>query len=79
MVITVDSLNLQVKALQDQYSKMLEEFGNNIVNFVFQYQTTLQQLKANIDLLHKQIGELVKDQQKEEKKENKATEVIKQK
>ena len=79
MVITVDSLNLQVKALQDQYGKMLESFSNNIINFALQYQNNLQNVKANIDFLHKQIGELVKEEQKSEKEKKTPEEVIKKK
>ena len=68
MVITIEKLNLQVKALEDQYNLKLEGFGNSVVNFALQYQTSLQQIKAQIDLLHRQIGELIKEQQKEKKK-----------
>lgn len=71
MVITIEKLNLQVIALQDRHDKLLEGFGNNVVNFALQYQTNLQQIKAQIDLLHRQINELVKDQKKEEKKKKK--------
>lgn len=67
MVLTVDKLNLQVAELQKQYSHTLENFSSNVVNFCFNYQANLQQLKAQIDLVHNQIGELVIENQKIEK------------
>ena len=77
MVITIDSLNLQVKVLEGQYNNLLEGFANSIVNFTLQYQTNLQQTKANIDLLHKQIAGLVIEKQKAEKDKKKIKEVKK--
>ena len=56
MVLTVEKLNLQVKELEKQYNNLLSSFGNNVINYVMQYQANLNQLKDKIDLVHKQIG-----------------------
>ena len=64
MVLTVEKLNLQVKELEKQYNNLLSSFGNNVINYVMQYQANLNQLKAKIDLVHKQIMELVQEEQK---------------
>ena len=77
MVLTIDKLNLQVKELEKQHAQLLESFSNNVVNFCFNYQANLQQLKAKIDLIHNQIGILVKENQKIEKEKKKTVEVKK--
>lgn len=67
MVLTIDKLNLQVSELEKQYNDMMNNLGNNIVNYVMQYQTQMNQVKANIDLIHKQIKGLVHEEQKAKK------------
>lgn len=60
MGLTIDKLNLQVVELEKQYDDMLANLGNNVVNFVMQYQAGMNQVKAKIDLIHSQIEELGK-------------------
>ena len=69
MVLTVDKLNLQVAELEKQYNEMMNGLGNYVVNYVMQYQAQMNQVKANIDLLHKQIRGLVKEEQKAKNKQ----------
>ena len=64
MVLTIDRLNLQVRELEKQYDEAQINLGNNVVNFIMQYQASMNQIKANIDLIHKQIAELVEEKQK---------------
>jgi hypothetical protein len=77
MVITIEKLNVEVVKLENEYKVMLDSFPNAVINFALQHQANIQQTKAKIDLIHKQIGELVKDKAKEEK-EAKETKEIKE-
>lgn len=77
MVLTVDKLNLQVAELEKQYDNMLANLGNEIVNSIMRYQATMNQVKAKIDLIHNQIGELVKENNKAKKEAEKKKEEVK--
>ncbi len=68
MVLTIGKLELQVKELEKQYNEGQTNLGNNVVNFIMQYQAGMNQVKANIALIHKQIAELVREKQEEDKK-----------
>ena len=67
MVLTKEKLELQVTELQKQYNGLVNSLGNNVMNYIIQYQSQMTQIKAKIDLVHNQIGELVKEEQKAKK------------
>ena len=69
MVLTKEKLELQVTELQKQYNGLVNSLGNNVMNYIIQYQSQMTQIKAKIDLVHNQIGELVKEEQKLKKEQ----------
>jgi len=69
MVLTKEKLELQVTELQKQYNELVNSLGNNVMNYIIQYQSQMTQIRAKIDLVHNQIGELVKEEQKLKKEQ----------
>ncbi len=66
MVWTVEKLNLQVAELEKQHN-LMNTAGNlalNVSKFINDYQHKVLETKIRIDILHKQIGELVQEEQK---------------
>lgn len=65
MVLTIEKLNLKVKALEDQHGSLLRNLPSNMINYVLQYQKNLQHIDAQIALIKSQIAELLAENKKE--------------
>ncbi len=66
MVLTIEKLQLQVTELEKQFNVMntAQNMAQNLKTFIDNYNIQVVDTKARIDILHKQILELVQEEQK---------------
>ena len=66
MVLTIEKLQLQVAELEKQFNVMntAQNMAQNLKTFIDNYNIQVVDTKARIDILHKQILELVQEEQK---------------
>ena len=66
MVLTIEKLTLQVTELEKQFNVMntAQNMAQNLKTFINNYTIQVVDMKARIDMLHKQIVELVQEEQK---------------
>lgn len=69
MVLTIEKLNLQIKTLEAQYNAMLNGSTNAMINFAFNYQKQVADVKAKIQVISGQVIELIREEQKAKKLE----------